>query len=461
MNRYYYPNSIIFSTAFQGINRKNWTSFNRKNDEYIKCFLSLAQNILYKLIVYLDDDMYESISKYNLKSNIILYKISDVKTFYNDFVENERLMINSNEYKKKLAPHRLNNPEHWSAEYNLVNHNKINYILQTKKLYPMYEYYAWIDFGCIRNNINDIPKNINFKKLHKKISYLALKEPPNEKISAENMLKSDDVYFAGAQFITHTTLVELHEQLYRKLLETWKKEIICDDDQNAILQIYFDNKHLFELFYSNEWVSLFRNHLNSNIELNNRYDIHKLINSSNFSGIFAEIGVGEGNFSKYILENTSLSMLILIDPYINFPFPIFLDSMNSLDMEKLFQTSRNNLFNYRDKIIFIRKTSSDAVIEINDNSLDVIYIDGNHAYEYVLEDLKNYWPKLRPGGIMFGNAVYEKSDDKNVLKIWDDLPIEISKSWGVYGVHNALHDFCKENNLHYTIFSNQFMIYKA
>ena len=53
------------------------------------------------------------------------------------------------------------------------------------------------------------------------------------------MLKRDDIYFAGAQFIIHTTLVETYEKLYRNLLETWKKEIICDDDQNAILQIYF------------------------------------------------------------------------------------------------------------------------------------------------------------------------------------------------------------------------------
>ena len=460
MNRYY-PNSIIFSTAFQSINRDNWSSFNRKIEEYINYFLSLSQNILYKLIVYLDDNMFDVISKYDLKSNIVLYKISHVKTFYNDFIENERIMINSKEYKRKLVPHRLNNPEHWSAEYNFVNHNKINYVSHTKKLYPIYEYYAWIDFGCIRNNINDIPKNINFKKLHKKISYLALNKIPNEKISAEDMLKRDDIYFAGAQFIIHTTLVETYEKLYRNLLETWKKEIICDDDQNAILQIYFDNKNLFELFYSNEWISLFRNHLNSNIELNNRYDIHKLINSSNFSGSFVEIGVGEGIFSKYILENTSLSQLILIDPYTNFTFPNFLDSMNSLDMEKLFKKAIDNLFNYRDRIIFIRNTSSNAVLDINDNSLDVVYIDGNHAYEYVLEDLNNYWPKLRPGGIMFGNAVYENSVNKNVLKIWDGLPIEKSKSWGVYGVRSALNDFCKENNLNYTIFAEQFMIYKA
>ena len=456
----FHKNSIIFTTAFRDIGRKNWVNYKRSNEEYIKNFLLLAQNIVYKLIVYLEDDMLEIISKFNLKSNVIFYKLSEVDTFYDEFLENEKKMLNSDEYKSKLADFRRTNPEHWSAEYNLINHSKINFVSHTKKLYPMYEYYAWIDFGCIRDKIDDIPKNINFKKLHKKISYLALKELPKDKVSADTMLKVDDIYLAGSQFITHNSLVEQQEYLYRDLLQSWKKEIICDDDQNAILQIYYNNKDLFELFYTPEWFSLFRNHLNSNIEVNNRYDIHKLINSSDFSGSYVEIGVAKGVFTKYICENTSLSKLMLVDPYKNFDTKDFLDSMNYLEMESLLNSCKNNLFNYRHRVKFIRKTSTDAISEIDDNSVDVVYIDGNHAYTFVLDDLKNYWPKLRSGGIMFGDDVYEYSENKDVVKIWDGVSLEKSNSWGVYGVHAADIDFCKENKLHYNIFSNQFMIYK-
>lgn len=457
---YFYPNSIIFSTAFKDIGRNDWLFYKRSNEEYIKNFLFLAKNIRYKLVVYLDDNMFDIMSEYSFNSNIMFIKMSEVDTFFNEFAESERNMINSNEYKLKLSSYRQNNPEHWCAEYNLINHSKINFVSHTKKIYPMYEYYGWIDFGCIMNNIDDIPKNINFKKLHKKISYLALKELPAEKISANTMLKVDDIYLAGSQFITHNSLVEKQEQLYRDLLQSWKKEIICDDDQNAILQIYFNNKDLFELFYTSEWFSLFRNHLNSNIQINTRFDIHKLINLSNLSGSYVEIGVAKGEFTKYILENTSLSKLMLVDPYKNFEIKDFSDAMNFIDMEKLFKICKNNLFNYRNRIHFIRKTSSEAVLEIDDESIDVVYIDGNHAYKFVLEDLRNYWPKLRSGGIMFGDDVYEYSENKDVVKIWDGVSLEKSHSWGVYGVHAAVIDFCKENKLHYSIFSNQFMIYK-
>ena len=34
---------------------------------------------------------------------------------------------------------------------------------------------------------------------------------------------------------------------------------------------------------------------------------------------------------------------------------------------------------------------------------DWIYIDGNHTYEYVKQDLEGYRPKVKPGGYMAGD----------------------------------------------------------
>ena len=31
---------------------------------------------------------------------------------------------------------------------------------------------------------------------------------------------------------------------------------------------------------------------------------------------------------------------------------------------------------------------------------DAVFIDGNHSYEYVKQDLENYWSKVKPGGII-------------------------------------------------------------
>jgi hypothetical protein len=260
----YNKNSIIFTSAFKDIGRNNWSNYGRTNELYIETFLNLANNIDYILIVYVEEPMYNTLLSCNLKSNIVLISYSNVNTFYNAYIENERKMISSIEYKQKIPTDRTTNPEHWSAEYNLVNHSKINFVSHTKKLYPNYEYYGWIDFGCIRNRLSDVPKNIDFSKLENKICYLALTHLPIHPIDANTMLKSHTVYLAGSQFVTHRDLVETHEELYKNLLEKWKKDNICDDDQNAILQVYFENKDAFKLYYDNEWFSLFSKHLNFN-----------------------------------------------------------------------------------------------------------------------------------------------------------------------------------------------------
>lgn len=50
---------------------------------------------------------------------------------------------------------------------------------------------------------------------------------------------------------------------------------------------------------------------------------------------------------------------------------------------------------------FFRQFSSDAVDNIPE--VDFVFIDGNHAYEYVKNDILNYWPKVKTGGFLGGH----------------------------------------------------------
>ena len=255
--------SILFISAFKDINRKSWLDISRTNEVYVEQFMNLANNISYRMIVFVEPFMKEILSKKNLRSTIELVYSSLVTTFYDRFIENERRMITSDVYTKKVPADRKGAPEHWCADYTMVNHSKINYVAHCKRLYPDYEFYSWLDFGCIRNTTEDVPKNINFAKLHEKISYLSLKQPPITPISANDMIQSHNIYLAGSQFVVHTDLVERFEKLYETKLLQWQEETLCDDDQNLILQLYFDNRDLFELFPSTKWFTLFSQHLNN------------------------------------------------------------------------------------------------------------------------------------------------------------------------------------------------------
>lgn len=54
----------------------------------------------------------------------------------------------------------------------------------------------------------------------------------------------------------------------------------------------------------------------------------------------------------------------------------------------------------RDKVTICRGYSHTEVVKFPDNMFDMIYIDGNHEPEYVLEDAVVCFRKLKQGGIM-------------------------------------------------------------
>jgi predicted O-methyltransferase YrrM len=54
-------------------------------------------------------------------------------------------------------------------------------------------------------------------------------------------------------------------------------------------------------------------------------------------------------------------------------------------------------------VALIRKTSIEAVQQFEDESLDFIYIDGNHKLQYAVQDIMEWYPKIRKGGVMSGH----------------------------------------------------------
>ena len=55
---------------------------------------------------------------------------------------------------------------------------------------------------------------------------------------------------------------------------------------------------------------------------------------------------------------------------------------------------------FKDKIFINRGFSNQEIPKFEDNFFDIIYIDGNHEPEYVLEDAVLSFRKLKTGGVM-------------------------------------------------------------
>ena len=252
-------NTIIFTTAFKDINRNNWKHYNLSNGRYIDYFYTLANNIKYKLIVYLEQDIKDNVCKNRtFNDNIIFKDMNDVDTFYNKFIENDRKIINSDIYKAKITDSRKNSPEHVFSEYNLINHSKINFVSHTMKLYPEFTHYAWIDFGRMNENISNVPTDINMSLIpNNKITYHFVNEPPVNRDDEHEMLKQHVVYLLGSSFIVPQNLISTFEKLWEEKLINWQERYITDDDQNLVLQIYFDDPNLFHKIHYDKWYGMY------------------------------------------------------------------------------------------------------------------------------------------------------------------------------------------------------------
>ena len=115
----------------------------------------------------------------------------------------------------------------------------------------------------------------------------------------------------------------------------------------------------------------------------------------------AEIGVNKGKYSKWLAYKLRKNKpkLFLVDPYVTYEDNGYYASQEYQDACFAEAQARVAQFNCE----FIRKPSAEAVKDFNDGSLDFVYIDGNHQYEYVVEDIAQWSKKVKKGGIVSGH----------------------------------------------------------
>ena len=116
--------------------------------------------------------------------------------------------------------------------------------------------------------------------------------------------------------------------------------------------------------------------------------------------IGVEIGVFKGENAEKILETLNIKKIFLVDPYIE-----YIDGNEELCSGAACSYSKKiaikRLKNFSN-IEWIFITSDKAVNNIPD-SLDFVYIDANHNYEFVTNDIESYYPKVRIGGVLGGH----------------------------------------------------------
>lgn len=114
-----------------------------------------------------------------------------------------------------------------------------------------------------------------------------------------------------------------------------------------------------------------------------------------------ELGCGDGDTTLHLLSNLPNLTLYGIDPYTGY------DDFNGHNPKEMLEQNLVNTMqkidSYKDRFILYRDISDNVVDKFEDESLDFIFIDGQHSYEQVLRDCENYFPKIKKGGLFSGH----------------------------------------------------------
>ena len=134
-----------------------------------------------------------------------------------------------------------------------------------------------------------------------------------------------------------------------------------------------------------------------------------------------EIGVHKGELSEIIFNKFEPKKLILVDPWIfeadhiykkslygadatlNQENPGDLKILNKQNLQNIYYESVLKKFEKqikKNRVEVIRKKSSEAFKNFESNFFDMIYIDGNHLYDFVLSDLVNSLDKIKNDGLI-------------------------------------------------------------
>ncbi len=123
-----------------------------------------------------------------------------------------------------------------------------------------------------------------------------------------------------------------------------------------------------------------------------------------------EVGVHRGMMSKRLLRDNPNLLLFMVDPWDTRAYRDTSDeyARSDGDLYKAMREATLAVEPYKERAQIILETSAKASEMFDDRSLDFVFIDADHSYEAVQEDIALWWPKVRIGGLLCGHDYDDK-----------------------------------------------------
>lgn len=141
------------------------------------------------------------------------------------------------------------------------------------------------------------------------------------------------------------------------------------------------------------------------------YIYRDIVNQCGDDSLFVEIGSFKGRSSAYmaveIVNSGKKIRFECVDPMCATPNYELSQQQHPKEWEGYSaEDFHKRLEPVKDYYVLRQMTSDDAAKLYEDGSIDFLMVDGDHSYEGVVRDLKNYLPKMRPGGLIAGDDAF-------------------------------------------------------
>jgi len=131
-----------------------------------------------------------------------------------------------------------------------------------------------------------------------------------------------------------------------------------------------------------------------------------------------EVGTEQGKFADTLLRKIPGLELTVVDCWE--AYPEYREKMQP-KIDEYERIARERL---GDRCKIIKAYSLDAVKEFEDESLDFVFIDANHEFRQVIDDIDEWSRKVKKGGVVMGHDFtlvdngYERIDVEPAVRAW-------------------------------------------
>lgn len=111
-----------------------------------------------------------------------------------------------------------------------------------------------------------------------------------------------------------------------------------------------------------------------------------------------EVGTRAGAYSKVLCKKNPNLHLTCVDPWMAY------SRLKQDRQDAFFREAVENLKDHN--VTILRKTSMDGLNKFKDGSLDFVYIDGNHEFDFACQDIICWSHKVKKGGVIAVHDYY-------------------------------------------------------